>query len=278
MKRLSLLSILVVCALPWPGVAQTLPGGLAPSPDEASSVVAISDGDTLTLGSGQIVRLVGLQAPKLPLGRPGFEKWPLADEAKAYLETLVRDAVLLPAYGGAHRDRHGRALAHLFRMEDGLWVQRAMLEAGFARVYSFADNRAAIAPLLEAERTARAARKGIWAHPYYAIRTARGLARHMGRSGQFHLVEGRVTGVAHFRDQSFVNFGADYKTDFTVVVEARDRGRFGTGDDLAADAGRIGEAWLSGLDGKTVRVRGWVFFRNGPAIKLTHPEQIELLE
>ena len=46
-------------------------------------VVAVSDGDTVDLDSGLTVRLVGIQAPKLPLGREGFTAWPLGDEAKA---------------------------------------------------------------------------------------------------------------------------------------------------------------------------------------------------
>ena len=30
-------------------------------------------------------------------------------------------------------------------------------------------------------------------------------------------------------------------------------------------------------EGKRVRVRGWIDERNGPAMDLTHPEQVELL-
>ena len=48
-------------------------------------VVQVVDGDTVMLGTpvfgANQVRLVGIQAPKLPLGRDGFKKWPLADEA-----------------------------------------------------------------------------------------------------------------------------------------------------------------------------------------------------
>ena len=40
---------------------------------ETAVAVKIVDGDTLILDTGKQVRLVGLQAPKLPLGRPNFE-------------------------------------------------------------------------------------------------------------------------------------------------------------------------------------------------------------
>ena len=38
---------------------------------ETARVVGVVDGDTVVLESGAVVRLVGIQAPKLPLGRPG---------------------------------------------------------------------------------------------------------------------------------------------------------------------------------------------------------------
>ena len=50
--------------------------------------VEIVDGDTLVLDDDRQVRLVGIQAPKLPLGQANFVAWPLADEAKALLERL----------------------------------------------------------------------------------------------------------------------------------------------------------------------------------------------
>jgi hypothetical protein len=34
----------------------------------------------------------------------------------------------------------------------------------------------------------------------------------------------------------------------------------------------------AGLDGRRIRVRGWLRSRNGPMIEATHPEQIELLD
>ena len=40
-------------------------------------VVEIVDGGTLRLDMGKQVRLVGLQAPRLPLGRANFKAWPL---------------------------------------------------------------------------------------------------------------------------------------------------------------------------------------------------------
>jgi endonuclease YncB( thermonuclease family) len=90
-------------------------------PGEQAKVVEVVDGDTVLLDDGWQVRLVGIQAPKLPLGRKNYKKWPLADESKSLLEALVLDRGVTLAYGGQRVDRHGRRLAHLF-LADETWV------------------------------------------------------------------------------------------------------------------------------------------------------------
>ena len=246
--------------------------GAAPTdgldPGEHGRVAEVVDGDTVVLDGGPSVRLVGLQAPKLALGRPGVEDWPMSGEARDALDALVFDREVTLHYGGARRDRHGRALAHLVRAGDGLWVQRAMIEAGMARVYGFADNRALLPELLAAERAARAAGLGIWRHPRYRIRGAAGLDDAIGG---FHIVEGAVHDAAIVRGRVFLNFGADWRTDFTVTIARSDRRTF---ESVFAAAG-VGD--LTALTGRRVRARGWLRERNGPQIVATHPEQIELL-
>ena len=246
--------------------------GAAPTdslePGERGRVAEVVDGDTVILDGGPSVRLVGLQAPKLALGRPGVEDWPMSGAARDALAALVFRREVTLHYGGARRDRHGRALAHLVRAGDGLWVQRAMIEAGMARVYSFADNRALLPELLAAEHAARAAGRGIWRHPRYRVRDAAGLDDAIGG---FHIVEGAVHDAAIVRGRVFLNFGADWRTDFTVTIARRDRRTF---ESAFADAG-VGD--LTALTGRRVRARGWLRERNGPQIVATHPEQIELL-
>jgi endonuclease YncB( thermonuclease family) len=236
-----------------------LPAGLNPGGE--AKAVSVIDGDTLVLDTGQEVRLVGLQAPKLPLGRRGFAAWPLADEAKAALERLAVGRRLTLHHGGRKTDRHRRILAHLADAESGLWIQGALLEQGMARVYTFKDNRSVIPEMLALERAARAARRGIWSHPYYAVRTPDTADRDID---SFHLVEGTVHAVAERKGKTFLNFGADWRSDFTVLVESGDAKAF-------RDAGLT----LKDLAGKRIRVRGWVKSWNGPLIEATHPEQIE---
>ena len=245
-----------VCA--EPGTAEV------PSPLDSggtAQVVEIVDGDTVVLDDGRQVRLVGIQAPKLPLGRKGFVEWPLAGEAKAVLAGMVLGKTVELGYGGRRTDRHRRALAHLF-LEGGFWVQRRLLEAGMARVYTFPDNRALADALYAAEGAARTAERGIWSNRFYEIRSPDRLG---GDIGTFQVVEGRVLRAEQVRSRVYLNFTDDWRTDFTIVVATSDLPMFRAAglDPLA-------------LGGRTVRVRGWLRKWNGPMIEATHPEQIEL--
>jgi len=234
---------------------------------EGGRVVRVIDGDTLVLDDGAEVRLVGTQAPKLSLGRVGFKDWPLAEEARAYLVELAEGRELELGFGGRESDRHGRLLAHLFR-DDGVWLQGAMVEAGWARVYGFEDNRALLAPLYALEAAARADRRGIWANGFYALLTPAQLERDLPRLlDSFQIVEGVVVEAAEVRGRGYLNFGEDWRRDLTASLSPEALDLFAA-DGIA----------LASYVGHRVRLRGWVEDYNGPMISITHPEQIEVLE
>lgn len=221
------------------------------------------DGDTVVLQDGREVRLVGLQAPKLALGRRNFEDWPKAADSRLALLALVGDKDVRLSYGGRRQDRYGRLLAHL-HLADGRWVQGAMITQGMARVYSFPDNRACVRELLRLETRARATQTAIWSDPYYSVRTAEAPQQLLTFVDSFQLVEGTVQRAALVRGRLYLNFGADWRTDFTVTVAPSNARQFS--QDMEA------------YRGARVRVRGWIKSYNGPEIVVTHPEQIEFLD
>jgi len=236
-------------------------------PGPRGVVASVTDGDTVVLDNGLVVRLIGMQAPKLPLGREDFVAWPKAEEARARLEAMVLGKPVEIRHGGAERDRHERVLGQLFVTgAPELWVQRQVLAEGLARVYSFPDNRACLAELLAAESRARTMKLGIWADPYYTVRRADRPSAISERAGQYELVEGRVLLAEQSGGRVFLNFGRYWKEDFTAVIEARALRLFAASglDPLV-------------LEDALVRVRGWVDDRDGPRIEITHPEQIEVL-
>ena len=238
------------------------------SQPERRTVAGINDGDTLTLTDGTVVRLIGTKAPAAPLGWRGDRPWPLVDDAKAALSQLASGAEVELRYGGRRLDRHGHALAQVFAVKG----DRARLAArrtrgeGLARVYSFPDDHACIKELLARESEARAKHAGVWGVSTYRILAASDLER-LGRlTRSYQLVEGVVAAVGDTRARLYLNFDRDWHRDFTIVVERKDQAALkAQGLDVKA------------LAGKHVRVRGWIEWQNGPAVRLTHAEQIEVL-
>ncbi|MDG1997035.1 MAG: thermonuclease family protein [Emcibacteraceae bacterium] len=224
-----------------------------------SRVIEIVDGDTVLLENNVEVRLVGLQAPKISLGRKNFKEWPLGYESKDILSQLTLGKEVNLYYGGRKMDRYGRALAHLF-LNDGTWVQGEKLKQGFARVYSFADNRSIVDEMLEQEYQARLNNSGIWALNFYKIKPQEISGNH---TNSFQVISGRILDVAEVRSNTYLNFGDDYKNDFTIVVPNRVKKMF---EKLDIN--------LANLEGKNIFVRGWLKYYNGPSIDLTHPEQL----
>lgn len=237
---------------------------------ETGKVSSVLDGDTLYLEGGLKIRLSAMQAPKLPLGRKGFKAWPMGAESKSALTVLTKGQKVGLYYGGERRDRYDRALAQVFTLKaDGkpdLWVQEEMVRLGMARVYTWADTFQDSGRLYAAEREARGAGRGIWSEAYYDVRSPAPnmLAQDVD---SFQLIEGIITSTADVRGRVYLNFGADYKTDFTIAIAKRDRKRFKrAGVDPVA------------LEGARVRVRGWVELMNGPMVWLDHPECLEVLD
>jgi len=154
-------------------------------------------------------------------------------------------------------------LAHLTRA-DGLWLEGELLRQGLARVYTFPDNRRGAPAMLALEREARDARRGLWADPFYAVRTPADAPQHLG---SFELVEGRVVEAARVRDTVFLNFGADWRKAFTVRLDAE-----------AVDLCRAVGFDPLALKGTQVRVRGYIRRdRERALMDVSHPEAIERL-
>lgn len=261
------IATMVAALLAGAGAARAVEVERATCPPKISDhgkVAQVIDGDTVRLADGRQVRLVGMQAPKLSLGRASVKDWPLSQEAKAALEKLALGREVGLGFGGEKIDRNGRTLAHLVVEGANAWVQGEMISAGMARVYTWPDNRACATELLAREGEARAAKRGIWALSYYRIRAPLELAQEIDT---FQVVEGRVAAAAEVRGRLFLNFGKDYREDFTVTIAPQDMKPFrAIGFDPRT------------LVGQRIRVRGWVSLSNGPEIEATHPEQIEIVK
>ena len=240
---------------------------------EAVTVSSVVDGETVLLGDGRTLRLAGIQAPRPGVGRA--EAWPFADEAREGLRAMAAGQAFTLKYDRARSDRHGRVVAFLVS-DGGASVQARMVAAGLARVAPTRDARNCAASLLAAEARARSAKRGIWADSFYAVRAAADVAALARLEGSYQLVEGKVTDATAIRGRIYINFGDDWREDFTVTVAPADVRLFKTGPwaRLADNAKAIGEI----VKGARLRVRGALGRFNGPDMTIAVPEQIEFLD
>ncbi len=238
-------------------------------PGESGKVAKVLDGDTFILDSGLNIRLAGIEAPQSAVKSRGRKAWPFADEARAALSGLIQNRSVQLYYGGQERDRYDRAVAQVYSLDGAgqrdIWVQAEMVRLGLARVMSWPDEYLDITRLYPLEVTAREKNRAIWSDPFYAVRgpEPNSLAQFVD---SVQIVEGIITSTANVRGQVYLNFGADYKTDFTVVIARKHLKRF-TAKGLDPVT----------LEGARVRVRGWIELVNGPSIWLDHPERLEVL-
>lgn len=267
--------ILTVNADAEPAAAAQAPAGSAISAtceakvSATEAVARVIDGETLVLENGEHVRLIGALAPRAFDSGDVSQPWPVASEAKALLETLVTGRVVQIARSAPQPDRYGRTLANVFVSEAQatLWVQGEMLKAGLARAYTMPGASLCTAELLAHERAAREAKRGLWALLTYAPKSAGGAAKLMASRSRFEIVTGKVAAVARTKSAVYLNFGTDFKSDFTVRIA---KSVLNTVPELASA--------LDGLKDKTISVRGWIERRNGPMIDVFGPGQIEILD
>ncbi|MGF1623146.1 MAG: thermonuclease family protein [Rhodomicrobiaceae bacterium] len=242
-----------------------------------STVTGINAGETLILEDGRAVRIAGVLTPKR--SRSGPEA-----DARMKMETALASLVMGKKVSlhldERERDRYGRVLAQIMMHDETgkpVWLQAQLVEAGLARVISFESNRLCVKALLAIESAARETEKGLWGSGFFAVRQAHAedVLYRLARS--YEIVEGRVSNVAQIKGRTYINFGDNWRRDFTAFIPSR-RGQDFQSADGQADGETVDQVELKTLKGRHIRVRGWLKNYNGPSITVTHPEQIEILD
>lgn len=126
----------------------------------AEEIDRVIDGDTLVLTSGVHIRLIGIDAPEVDHPDYGRKGEPYGVEATNYLRTLLGNKEIRLESGVEPKDKYGRTLAYVF-LPDGLFVNRKMVEAGYAETYRRFDF-VYKQEFLELEKKARAQKIGMW--------------------------------------------------------------------------------------------------------------------
>lgn len=142
----------------------TSPAGATPPPPPPAPleamVVAVYDGDTVTLDTGDKVRLRWVNTPELkPAEAYGVEA---RDAAKALL--LNKKVQLV--YGQVQRDGYGRLIAGLRTLE-GEDLSVHLLGLGYGHLFVIPPDDTDLSEMIAAQEKARAGRRGIWSDERY---------------------------------------------------------------------------------------------------------------
>lgn len=233
----------------------------------AAAVRHVIDGDTVVLGDGEHLRLLGINTPELahPKNRRLSADQPLARAATQALQALLTtgDGAVHYRVGAEPRDRYRRLLADLY-LTDGRSVAAELLAAGLGWQVTFAPNDSLAGCLAEVEQRARDERLGVWAGGLYPALEVVDL-----REGGFARVVGRVSAVnvAQGGDGAVVGNGhLLVEGGLWVAISA-------------ADAGHFDAATLAALRGQRVELRGWLSQRRqGWRLQLTSPYNLTAIE
>ncbi len=122
-------------------------------PNEAK-VKRVIDGDTLELEKGQIVRLVGVNAPN--------NEEPFEEEATDFSKKLIEGKKVKVEYDAYKSDRFSRILAYVIIDNKNLSIE--LVKKGLAKVVLYEKRKPLIyqQQLLDAEKEAKNKKLGIW--------------------------------------------------------------------------------------------------------------------
>lgn len=143
--------------LPTPSAADLV----APVPAGSDGTVErVVDGDTIVV-NGRSIRLIGVDTPEtVKQGAPVGCYGPEASRAtKALLPAGERVRLVSDR---EDKDRYGRDLRYVYRLQDGLFVQSYLVRFGFARTMFIKPNVAQREPLDALRVEADGAGRGLW--------------------------------------------------------------------------------------------------------------------
>jgi len=252
--RLLLLATFLASNLNQQALATACP---ADHTSERVQVAYVYDGDTVKLQDGRRIRFIGINTPELEhKGKPGQ---PLAQAARTTLVNLLEtnNHTLLLQHGKQQHDHYGRVLAHAF-LANGENIEARLLRQGLATTLVVPPNTWGKQCYQQLEKSARAARSGLWALDDYQSQEARSLPPD---TRGFRIVNGRVTAIRRSRHNIWLDLGES----LTIQIPVKSLANFGTLD-------------FDTLTDRTIEVRGWIKpDRNRPRLKVQHPAALVIM-
>jgi micrococcal nuclease len=126
----------------------------SPSNEKEKYIVThIVDGDTFDISTGERVRMIGIDTPER--GEYFYK------EATNRLDELIGNKKVILIKDVSETDKYGRILRHVYI--DDIWINKQMIEEGFARFVTFPPDVAHVEEFRDAQKNARENNLGLWA-------------------------------------------------------------------------------------------------------------------
>lgn len=227
-------------------------------------VIEAVDGDTVRLANGRLLRYIGIDTPEVRIKRGGsfhYQPQPFALEAKQLNKELVEGKNIRIEFDVEQTDKYGRLLGYCFI--DDTFVNAELVKNGYAVLYTIPPNVKYTDLLYRMQKQAQSLKRGLWGT--YEVVSHLDAGKYIN---QIRTVKGRVLNTYKSAKCLFLNFGTDYKTDFTVVIFNNSLNAFYQRDINPENF----------YTGRTVEVTGKIRQYNGPEIIVNTPYEIEIVE
>ncbi|WP_165840131.1 thermonuclease family protein [Motiliproteus coralliicola] len=202
------------------------------------TITTVIDGDTVILGDGKHLRLIGINTPELDHQQGRHQ--PLAQAARQQLQQLLEAPGLQLQLGSQSKDRHGRLLGHLY-LADGRNVEAELLRQGLGFALSIAPNLDLRHCHRQAEQQARSERRGVWRLETYRPKLVTELNH---TDGGFGLFRGRISRIGKLRRGHFIEL------DDKIFVAAQGQA-----------SGWIQDNFVQLQKNSWIEIRGWLSVR-----------------
>lgn len=231
-------------------------------PINVVTVRRVIDPLRIELTSGEMIQLSGIDIPEMNGQDPGDVAVAVSVFLKDLLENRQVRLYQTKDADTGRVNRMGYQLAQLEKKDGDVWVQGILLANGLARVWPSARNPEMAKQMMAIEAEAREKKRGLWANPKYTLLTPEtaGQALH-----SMAVIEGTIRAVGASNNKTYLNFGPDWHTDFTIGITSDIRRKLMTANINLQD-----------LANRKVRVHGWVEDYNGPYIELVDPVWMEI--
>ena len=138
------------------------------------AVAYVYDGDTIKLADGEKVRLIGIDTPESSQNKKLFRDAERSGEdvnrilamgrkAAVHTRGLLDGRRVRLEFDIERRDKYGRLLAYVYRLDDGLFINQEIISSGYAYPMTIPPNIRYADEFRKLFREAQEAGRGLWA-------------------------------------------------------------------------------------------------------------------